>query len=93
MFQWLLPKRPLPATVALALVGGLICVLLVRWTPGMPPREIPPRPLPPGSYPAGPLAAGEKAPPFEAAGWLNGPPPAPGSNGPRLIVADIWAHW
>jgi hypothetical protein len=50
-------------------------------------------PLPVGSYREGPLAVGEKVPLLEAAGWLNGPPPRPGTQGPRLIVLDVWAHW
>ena len=48
--------------------------------------------LPAGSYPAAPLAVGTACPPYEAAGWINGPAPLPGAKGPRLIVLDIWAH-
>lgn len=57
------------------------------------PGAVAPAQLPPGSYPAFPLAAGTVTPAFEAAGWLNGTPPQPGGQGPRLIVLDVWAHW
>jgi thiol-disulfide isomerase/thioredoxin len=40
-----------------------------------------------------PLKPGDPLPPLEAAGWLNGPPPAPGSPGVRLLVVDVWGIW
>ncbi len=46
-----------------------------------------------GDFSPGPLAVGDRAPPFQAEGWLNGAPPSPGDTGARLIVADLWAHW
>jgi len=52
-----------------------------------------PRQKPPGKYPVGPLVAGDNAPPLEAQGWLNGPCPALGADGPKLIVVDLWALW
>jgi hypothetical protein len=48
--------------------------------------------FPPGEYPPGPLALGTKAPPFQAQGWINGPP-SEGTMPPRLTVVDIWALW
>jgi hypothetical protein len=45
------------------------------------------------SDPESPLPVGTMSPPFEAAGWVNGPPPQPGSHGAGLIVLDIWSHW
>jgi hypothetical protein len=48
-------------------------------------------PLPAGSYPKHPLEPGAEAPPFVAAGWLNGAPPSPAAA--RLTVVDVWAHW
>ena len=90
--SWVLtygPTLPLPER-APAWAGG------VPLPPGAYPVA-PPRPsrapLPPGTYPAGPLRTGEAAPLFESAGWLNGPPPSPGSHGPRLIVVDVWSDW
>jgi hypothetical protein len=61
----------------------------IPWPAAAPGRD----PLPPGTYHAAPLAPGEAAPPFEATGWLNGPPPAPGEGGPRLVVVDLWSDW
>ena len=52
-----------------------------------------PRQKPPGNYPVGPLVAGDNAPPLEALGWLNGPCPALGTDGPKVIVVDLWALW
>jgi hypothetical protein len=49
-------------------------------------------PLPPGDYPAAILDIGAQAPPFEAEGWLNGSPPAPGESG-QVIVVDLLALW
>src|SRR5262249_23498566 len=49
--------------------------------------------LRPGNYPVGPLAKGDEAPPLEALGWLNGPCPALGTDGPKVIVVDLWALW
>jgi hypothetical protein len=54
----------------------------------------PPGAIGPGQIQAsGPLTAGDKAPPLEAPGWLNGPCPVLGANGPKVIVVDIWAMW
>jgi hypothetical protein len=41
----------------------------------------------------GVLTRCEKAPAFEAEGWLNGRPPAPGDAGAQVIVVDLWALW
>jgi hypothetical protein len=49
--------------------------------------------LPPGSYARAPLPPGTPSPTLEAAGWVNGSPPKPGEEGPRLIILDIWSHW
>jgi hypothetical protein len=49
--------------------------------------------LPQQDLPVRALAVGTKAPPIEAAGWLNGSPPRVGAGGPRLILVDLWAHW
>jgi hypothetical protein len=59
-----------------------------------PPRrvEFSERPAPPALL-VQVLPPGAEAPPLEATGWLNGPPPGPGGKRPRLIVLDIWAHW
>ncbi|HUR54801.1 MAG TPA: TlpA disulfide reductase family protein [Gemmataceae bacterium] len=55
-----------------------------------PPPEPPkytPQPL------TGALVVGDKLPPLQVAGWLNGPPPAPGSGGVKLLLVDVWAQW
>jgi thiol-disulfide isomerase/thioredoxin len=39
------------------------------------------------------LKAGDTLPPLVAKGWINGPPPAIGANGQKLLVVDVWAHW
>jgi len=82
---------------AIALPGAILiatlpsCLGPATTQPGGPGsgRE----PLPAGSYPEQPLAVGTKVPEFATAGWLNGPPPQPGPDGPRIIVLDIWADW
>jgi hypothetical protein len=98
-----LGRRNIPSwaaflVVGTALVGGFSCV--ARFDPdalGLPRSRPEPAPvrevLPEHSYPEGPLAAGENVPSWEAAGWLNGLPPEPGTPGIRLIVLDVWAHW
>lgn len=40
-----------------------------------------------------PLAVGAPFPTMRAEGWLNGPPPTPGSPACRLLVVDLWAPW
>lgn len=40
-----------------------------------------------------PLKPGDLLPAIEPEGWINGPPPAPGSAGVCLHVVDAWAHW
>ena len=78
----------LAASAGAAVVLGIIAIL-------PPPRRqsVAPVPtLPPGDYPVGALEIGMPAPPFEAEGWLNGSPPAPGAGG-KVIVADLWALW
>jgi hypothetical protein len=47
----------------------------------------------PGEFPAGPLGVGMKAPPLQAAGWLNAPPASADAAAAKLIVVDLWAHW
>jgi hypothetical protein len=83
--------------IGAALAGGGGCVLLfdpdALGLPRGQPEQMRVEPLPEGSYPEGPLAVGENVPPLEAAGWLNSPPPRPGTPGLRLIVLDVWAHW
>ena len=97
-------RRRVPPRVAVAVAGlialsGLVGggVVLHRMNGPTPPREKRPAigvdVLPEGSYPTGPLAAGTPCPPFEAAGWINGPPPRPGRGAARLIVLDLWADW
>jgi hypothetical protein len=79
-----------------AVLGGLGCVAVFDpVTLGLPSAWLAPqREAPPEeSYHEGPLPAGEKFPSWEAGGWLNGPPPEPGSPGIRLIVLDVWAQW
>jgi thiol-disulfide isomerase/thioredoxin len=39
------------------------------------------------------LTPGTPFPPLQAAGWVNGPPPAFDSPGVRGIVVDLWALW
>lgn len=40
-----------------------------------------------------PLEVGATLPPLQAEGWINGPAPAPGEPGIRLLVVDVWAVW
>lgn len=40
-----------------------------------------------------PLEVGAALPPLQAEGWVNGPPPAPGAAGTRLLVVDVWGTW
>ncbi len=87
------PPRAALAGAGLGLAVG--CVVLfgpVLWPVRRGEPSAGPRPDGPPGLAAKALAPGAAAPPLEAAGWLNGPPPHPG-GGPRLIVLDIWAHW
>jgi hypothetical protein len=99
-------RMPVPRAAAVGIPGGalalgLASLVLVFFAP--PPRKSSHSANPPlvpvldqsmpGSYPTAPLAVGDRAPDFEADGWLNGPPPIPGHGGARLVVVDIWAHW
>jgi hypothetical protein len=84
-----------PPALAVGLVGpflvlGLGYVLLERdlhrwWLDWSAPPRV--------RIVAPPLNPGDRVPPFAAEGWLNGPPPTPGAEGARVIVADLWALW
>ncbi|MFO0799065.1 MAG: TlpA disulfide reductase family protein [Gemmataceae bacterium] len=39
------------------------------------------------------LKVGDVLPPLEVKGWINGPPPAVGAPGQKLLLVDAWAHW
>lgn len=82
--------------VAAAGLGGGYYLLAHANDPPPPAAPVPPAdggPPPPGTYSSLPLPVGTPVPAFEADGWVNGPPPQPGTPGPRLVVLDIWAHW
>ncbi len=83
------------STISVSVAAGLYFTLGCSSSapgPGSTTPTVRP-PLPAGSYPTSPLAGGALAPPFEAAGWVNGPPTRPVAPGTRLIVLDVWAHW
>jgi hypothetical protein len=93
-----LPRRGVAAVLAVALAVGLgywgSILLGYRWRLVQPPTPPPTTVLMPvAGKPAEPLAVGTALPPLRAAGWLNGPPPAPGDAGARVLVVDVWAHW
>ncbi|QDU22101.1 TlpA family protein disulfide reductase [Urbifossiella limnaea] len=39
------------------------------------------------------LKVGDVIPPLEVKGWINGPPPAVGAPGQKLLLVDVWAEW
>jgi thiol-disulfide isomerase/thioredoxin len=93
-------KNNIHPAVVFAIVGaGVGAVFFVFLRPAGQTADPAPGPavragraaLPAGTYPEAPLSPGTPAPPLEAAGWVNGPPPRPGAA--RLIVLDIWAGW
>lgn len=60
------------------------------------PRTNIPEDMPEVSTPVPPtpqLKVGDVLPPLVARGWINGPPPAVGAPGQKLLVVDVWAHW
>ena len=76
----------------------LIAALLVA---GCEPTPPPPRPslpddMPEVTTPVPPtpqLKVGDILPPLVTKGWINGPPPAVGAPGQKLLLVDVWAHW
>lgn len=70
-----------------------LLVLLSPFAAGCGPEPAPAPPPYEGVPVTPPLGVGAALPPLRAAGWLNGPPPAPGQAGVRLLVVDVWALW
>lgn len=80
--------RRLAAIVAVAVVVAVVAGIAYGLRPV---KDEPPKTPPiPG---INPLAAGQLLPALEAEGWLNGPPPMLGGNGPRVLLVDVFALW
>jgi hypothetical protein len=79
------------AVFAAALCGAyfLVCRLVPHPDTTTPDAAVRTGPSDPDARPS----ASAVPPPIEAAGWVNGRPPLPGSAAPRLIVLDVWADW
>lgn len=76
----------MPRTCSIPL---LLALLFGCSQPPAPPAE--PPYLPPPATP--PLKVGDPLPPLVVEGWVNGPPPAPGAAGVKLLVVDVWGVW
>lgn len=71
-------SRPMPGWLMLlgaAVLGSVALFVFVRQ----------------GTKPASELGIGSVAPPIEAAGWINGPPPK--SLEGHVVVLEAWATW
>jgi hypothetical protein len=80
--------RRLAAIVAVAVVVAVVAGIVYALRPV---KDEPPAPPPiPG---INPLAAGQLLPVLAAEGWVDGPPPALGGSGPRVLVVDVFALW
>jgi hypothetical protein len=91
MTRW---PRSILVSLFVAWVGLMSACNKSENNKGKANNQKPPGVIGPGPVQAsGPLVAGDEAPPLEAPGWLNGPCPALGGNGPKVIVVDIWAMW
>lgn len=80
-----------PAVVLAAVILAAGCEPTPIPRPNNMPDDMPEvtTPVPPTPQ----LKVGDLIPPLVAKGWINGPPPAVGAPGQKLLLIDAWAHW
>jgi len=81
--------RPAVVLAAALLIAGCEPTPVPR--PTNVPDDVPEVTTPVPSTPQ--LKVGDVLPPLVTKGWINGPPPAVGAPGQKLLLVDVWAHW